>query len=120
MILECITNIINSKRHIFSRLVQLYTGHNFLNRQEFLVHGAEDEAYDPSCDFCDYNYSQTSAHVITECPYFLGLRAQTLGILVQLVPPYVFPHSKVVQFLREAGIMALSWEDAKVNKSNSH
>ena len=110
--------LVNTKRTLYSRLVQVYTGHCFLNRHQFLVHGAEDEAYDPACDLCDYNYSQTSAHVIYECPYFLGLRAQLLGTYIE-DPPYVFPQSKVVRFLRESGIMALQWDDIEVQNSNS-
>ena len=44
----------------FGTMVQLMTGHNFLNRHEFVVFGATEER-DPMCEYCDYNYVPTSA-----------------------------------------------------------
>ena len=44
----------------FGTMVQLRTGHNFLNRHEFVVVGSIEER-DPMCEYCDYNYVPTAA-----------------------------------------------------------
>ena len=110
--------LINTDRKLFGRLAQLYSGHGFLNRHEFLVYGKDNEEYDPMCQYCDHNYEQTTEHIIGWCPFFLGLRQEIFGCLYK-DPPFDFPTSKVVRFLRESGIMALQWESKVDNSQNS-
>ena len=89
-------------------MVQLRTGHNFLNRHEFVVFGATEER-DPMCEYCDYNYVQTSAHVIGECPspQLMEARVQFFGFQF-MEPPFMLPIPAVLKFLQSAGIEALA------------
>ena len=92
----------------WGKLIQFYTGHNYLARHDFLCYGAVDESYDPMCTLCDFNYLQTSEHIVSECPYFLGNRSQIFGAYV-LDPPYDYPIGKVLSFLFQSGLDAFSW-----------
>ena len=100
--------LVNLPRQKFGTLVQLMTGHNFLNRHEFVVFGATEER-DPMCEYCDFNYVQTSAHVIGECPspQLMEARVQFFGFQF-MEPPFMLPIPAVLKFLQSAGIEALA------------
>ena len=83
------------------------TGHNYLNRHQFLIYGPEDEEVDPKCDRCDFNYDQTSQHIIGECPAFLGPRLDVFSLHV-MEPPFNFPIESIMRFLRLVEIDALN------------
>ena len=91
-------------------MVQLITGHNYLNRHEFLIKGPKDEEVDPMCQLCDYNYCQTSAHVIGECPALMGPRLEVFS-LHTMEPPFDFDIKSIIKFLHLANINALCMKD---------
>ena len=98
-------------------MIQFITGHNFLNRHNFIVHGLHEEV-DPMCELCDYNYSQTTAHIIGECPALTGARLEVFS-LYTIEPPFNFTIRAIVKFLHRAGIAALSMEEPEgVNQTS--
>ena len=100
-------NLVKLARQKFGIMVQFVTGHNFLNRHEFIVRGQVDEEADPMCHMCDYNYSQTTAHIIGECPALVGPRLEVFG-LHTMEPPFNFPIRAIIKFLQLAEIEALN------------
>ena len=102
--------IVNLPRQQFGKMVQLITGHNYLNRHEFLIKGPKDEEVDPMCQLCDYNYCQTSAHVIGECPALMGPRLEVFS-LHTMEPPFDFDIKSIIKFLHLANINALCMKD---------
>ena len=93
------------------------TGHNYLNWHEFIVRGAEEEV-DPMCYMCDHNYSQTTAHIIGECPALIGPRLEVFSLHV-MEPPFNFPIKSIIKFLRLVEIEALRMDVSKgVNKTS--
>ena len=87
-------------------MVQFITGHNYLNRHEFLVYGADNEEYDPMCELCDFNYSQTTHHIIGECPALVEVRQDVFSLHV-MEPPFNFPIRSVIKFLHLVELEAL-------------
>ena len=85
-----------------------------MNRHDFICYGIEDEAYDPMCNLCDYNYPQTPAHIHGECPYFLGLRTDIFKEFI-MDPPFLHPISKILQFMHQSGLEALQWDEMVQN-----
>ena len=63
------------------------------------------------CEFCDFNYVQTSAHIIGECPseFLMDLRLKLFGFHV-MEPPFMLPVPAVLEFLQLAEIEALAIE----------
>ena len=98
-------------------MVQFITGHNFLNRHQFIVYGLQEEV-DPKCELCDFNYDQTSQHIIGECPALLGPRLDVFS-LHMMEPPFNFPISAIIKFLRLAEIEALNMEESKGENQTS-
>ena len=97
----------------WGRLIQFQTGHAHLNRHDFICYGAEDESYDPMCDFCDYNYLQTPAHLLSECAYFLMLRSDIFQEFI-MDPPFLHPISKLNKFLSLSGLNDLLFIGSEV------
>ena len=64
------------------------------------------------CDLCDYNYSQTSAHIIGECPALMGPRLEVFS-LHTMEPPFNFDIRSIIKFLHLANIDALCMKDTK-------
>ena len=98
-------------------MVQFITGHNYLNRHEFLIKGPYDEEVDPMCHLCDFNYSQTTAHIIGECAALIGPRLEVFGLHV-LEPPFNFKITAVIKFLQLAEIEALEMKEKGVNQTS--
>ena len=66
------------------------------------------EEVDPTCQKCAHGYIQDTEHIIAKCPYYLGLRT-TLFNRLQLDPPFDdLPIQKVLEFLSQSGLEALS------------
>ena len=105
-------------RNDWGTLCQWYTGHAFLNRHNFICYGIDDEVYDPMCEFCDLNYLQTPAHILAKCPSFLGLRAEIFKVL-DPEPPFLFPISKVSQFLHLSGLAGMRGDEIEVVDKNT-
>ena len=99
--------LVNLARQKYGIMVQFITGHNYLNRHEFLIRGPDDEEVDPMCQLCDYNYSQTSAHIIRECAALVEPRLEVFGLHV-MEPPFNFPIRTIIKFLEKAEVEALS------------
>ena len=99
-------------------MVQFITGHNYLNRHEFLINGPDDEELDPMCHLCDYNYCQTTAHIIGECPALVEARLEVFG-LHTLEPPFHFSIRAIIRFLQLAEIEALNMKKGEgVNQTS--
>ena len=66
--------ILRKGRKEFSEVVQLISGHNFLQRHKVIVQ--EDD--DPLCRSCGEE-EETSHHVVAECLAFAAIRLRVLG-----------------------------------------
>ena len=98
-------------------MVQFITGHNFLNRHEFLIYGRDYEV-DPMCQYCDYNYVQTSQHIIGECPALVEARQEVFSLHI-MEPPFNFPIKSIIKFLRLVEVEALRMDVSEgVNKTS--
>ena len=70
------------------------------------------------CHMCDYNYSQTSAHIIGECPALMGIRLEVFSLHV-MEPPFNFNIRAIIRFLHLAEIEALNLNMSKgVNQTS--
>ena len=97
--------ILKCNRLQWGKLMQLMTGHNFLNRHNWVI----DNSQDPYCDICEFAYVQDSQHFIAECPKFMELRLSLFNYRT-LSPPFDdLPISKVLAFLLQSGSSALAW-----------
>ena len=85
-------------RHQLSAMVQLITGHNFLNRHRALLREVED----PTCRLC-LEDEESSWHIIAECPALARLRYSHWG-QVMLTHTLQWSVKQVTSFLREASI----------------
>jgi ribonuclease HI len=90
--------VIKLNRKLFSNVVQLITGHNFLKRHEALM----DPSKDPECRLCMED-EETSFHVVAECPALAAVRYRTFGA-IHLDAPLDMSVSGVCLFLRETFI----------------
>ena len=73
-------------RTYFSALVQLITGHNFLNRHNSIVELGEVDINLAKCSYCDDNEAEEStAHILSQCDAFAAKRLQIFGV------PYFSP-----------------------------
>ena len=95
-------------RKVFSAVVQLITGHNFLNRHsaivEFGYYPTNDDD-DAKCSYCN-EAEESSFHIFAECDRFAALRLQIFG-QDQLTQPFSVKNKQIVQFLRESKVEAL-------------
>ena len=64
-------------RRIVSVMVQIITGHNFLKRHDSLVNKDDDN----ECRLC-LEDTETSFHIVAECPALAEPRLRTLGTVV--------------------------------------
>ena len=79
---------------------------------------AEDESYDPMCNFCDYNYLQTPAHLLSECAYFLAIRTDIFKEFI-MDPPFTHPISKLNKFLLQSGLDELLYIGTEMVQNTS-
>ena len=77
-------------------MVQMITGHNFLNRHESLVNPGTD----PTCRLCREE-DESAWHLIGECPMLRAKRWEYLGQHFLDSPPDWSP-SRLLQFLLKA------------------
>ena len=90
------------------------TGHNFLNRHNYIVNGIDNN---PECDLCAHGYIQDTEHIIAECPRLMGLRLQIFGQHI-LHPPYTFISTgQLLAFLHRSGLQAVDWRAPPVPPS---
>ena len=81
------------------------TGHNFLNRHNYIV---RPEEVNPICDKCDFGDVQDSEHIIAKCPYFLGLRAQIFQNYILEAPFDDLAIGDILSFLAQSGLEAVA------------
>ncbi len=81
-------------------MVQLITGHNFLQRHKVIVQ----EDVDPLCRSCGED-EETSHHVVAECPAFAAIRLRVLGTPV--LQGTLHWSTKIAEFLREINFSSL-------------
>ena len=94
-------DILNQGRRGVSWLVQLITGHNFMKRHESLVNSDEDN----ECRLC-LEDTETSFHVMAECPALARERLEVFGTPFQSTP-LRWSTRQVVSFVRETSINSL-------------
>jgi len=99
--------IVSLNRLEHSNVIQMLTGHNYLNRHSSLV----DPSTSPLCHFCQSGDVQTSFHIIAECPSFLMIRRDHFGFH-DLLLPLTWTTGQLTGFLREAHIGLLSRSDS--------
>ena len=104
--------ILTCNRSQWGKLNQFMTGHNFLRRHNNIVDPNEAAI----CDLCGFgDYVQDTEHILSECPYFLGLRSDLFQQHI-LVPPFDdLPIGKLLTFLFLSNLPALAWDVNKVN-----
>ncbi len=89
-------------RTLFSHMVQLITGHNFLKRHESLVNDGDDD----ECRLC-LEDQETSYHVFAECPALAGIRRTVLGDIFR-ADLHSLTIYQATSFFREAHIGRLT------------
>ena len=67
------------------------------------------------CDLCDFGYVQDTKHIISECPYFLGLRCELFQQRILYAPFDDLPIGKLLRFMFLSNLPALAWDVNKVN-----
>ena len=101
--------MLNQARPIYSVLVQLETGHNYMKRHEHII--AKNNGIrgtDPICSLCGEG-EESSAHILAECTALKYNRLKYFNCM-WFQPPYVNLDMKsVINFLREANMEALNW-----------
>ena len=114
--------ILCQPKKVFSKLLQFLSGHAFLAKHNAIVGAPSGPSHygpqlDPECRLCNVGYLQSPGHLLSECGYFLPLRAQIFEVYL-LHPPYnTLPISKIIKFLQKSKLDELNWEDDEANNS---
>lgn len=96
--------VIKQDRVTWGVLTQFMTGHNFLNRHNFIV---RPEEANPLCSLCDSGEFQDSEHILAKCPYFLGLRQRIFHHFVLEAPFDDLAIGDVLSYLHQSGLEAV-------------
>ena len=102
--------ILANSRIIFSKIVQVITGHNFWKYHEHLVWQEIDEESTAQCDLCnDTESRQTTFHIFAKCEALADHRMAVFGepFLSHL---YDISKDQIVRFLDEIPIDVLPFE----------
>ena len=101
--------ILRTQRRIYSVLVQIMTGHNYMQRHQHLIdttNGVEGDG--PTCLLCKQG-EMTSEHIIGQCEELIGIRIKHFTE-IELKPPFInLSLAAVIGFLREVPIVALQF-----------
>ena len=95
-------NYIKCGRTVFSALVQICTGHNGMNRHDFLVETGEDNDPRGLCRTCK-EAKETTYHLLSECEAHAFSRFMVWG-KDTLEPPYDITSKDLLEFLKLAKI----------------
>ena len=87
-------------RKVFTAATHIVTGHNLLNRHQYLVNRGTDHEVYPFCRYCDED-EETSFHLVAECPAFARLRREIFGHHT-LTIPFTFKPVKLFKFIELA------------------
>ena len=85
------------RRTVFSAVVQLITGHNFLNRQEAIVQYGHADFDAAKCRICQ-KAEESTFHLLSECDAFDLTRMLIWGEM-KLTPPYNLKLKQILDFL---------------------
>ena len=100
--------VLQLRRNMFSLVVQICTGHNYMKRQQHIIDTANKVKSDgPVCTLCKEG-EMTSQHIIGECGPLNSLRESTFGF-PQLSPPFLLSKTALVNFLRKVPIDELQF-----------
>ena len=97
-------------RLIFSKIVQIVTGHNFWKYHEHLVWQDIDEDSTPICELCnDPESRQSTFHIFAKCEALAAKRMAVFG------DPFLFnlldiSKDQIIRFLDEIDIGVLPFE----------
>ena len=95
------------KRTIFSAVVQMMTGHNFMARHQSLVDTGVDTTEDARCTHCNIeDCKETSFHVLAECPAFGTLRFQIWHQVTLEHPFNNLKNKDIIRFMKQSAIPA--------------
>ncbi len=97
--------ILELPRFLYSHMVQIITGHNFMRRHESLVHDTNDS----ECRLC-LEEEETSYHIFAECPALARTRLMVLGTTSWANLQDLSVH-QITSFFREASIGDLNGLD---------
>lgn len=102
--------ILANSRLIFSKLVQIITGHNFWKYHEHLVWQEIDEESTPQCDLCNLQDSrQSTFHIFANCEAVAAIRMAVFG--VPFLPSLLdVSKDQIIRFLSEIPIGVLPFE----------
>ena len=114
--------ILCQPKKVFSKLLQCLSGHAFLAKHNAIVGAPSGPSHygpqlDPECRLCNVGHLQTPAHLLSECGYFLLLRAQIFEVYTLHAPYNTLPISKIIKFLQQSKLSELNWEDDEANNS---
>ena len=79
--------------------MQIITGHNFLKRHDSLVNKDDDN----ECRLC-LEDTETSFHIVAECPALAEPRLRTFGTLFLKQNALQWSSKEIASFIREASI----------------
>ena len=93
--------LVGQDRKTYSEVVQLITGHNYLNRHKNVI----DRQDIPECRLC-LEDEESSWHVVAECPALAEPRRQVFGTCV-LPTPLEWHPTQLLRYLREPSMREL-------------
>lgn len=89
-------------RKSFSVIVEFITGHNFLNRQNAIVDGIEEDHSEwevAMCSYCDSEGEESTYHILTECEFYRTKREEVFGERY-LEHPFKIKARKMLEFIQ--------------------
>jgi hypothetical protein len=92
-------DILRLDRKTLSIIVQLITGHNYMNYHQ----AKTDPSVDPECRFC-LEDDESSQHIVAECPALSYARITHLGSTFLELKTLDWSVKQVISFLRESHI----------------
>ena len=87
---------------MYSCIVQLITGHNYMNRHNAIVDGTYPDAEAAQCSKCQKG-EESTYHIVTECEAYATQRLSCFKRL-EMTPPYKFKGIQLMAFLRACSI----------------
>ena len=96
-------NLTKCRRNVFSSVVHLVTGHNFMARQESIVEYGEVIQVAAACPHCNNeDEEESSFHILAECEAFGPLRQSIWGTETLELPFDNLKNMQLVDFMRRA------------------
>ena len=96
------SQLAKGNRRMYSCIVQLITGHNYMNRHNAIVDGTYPDAEAAQCSKCQKG-EESTYHIVTECEAYATQRLSCFKRL-EMTPPYKFKGIQLMAFLRACSI----------------